>query len=622
VKFSDLATAALSAALVVPAPLLAGDTNLSATDTLIIEARTDNANGSLGDDHYGIVINRLNLNGNAGDISSQVRIDSFYLTNFCKRGMWDYVPSDANNDGFSDAFDYGTFDQDGAFVSETDDGMRDGIDLTGDGRPNVSDVDQDGFADVMPRNCVPIPLRGAGAPDTLTNDGYTWRYRNDVVLERINIAYRRGDFTITAGDYFQQLGRGIVLAVRKVDEAGLDLSLQGGQLEYRGDDHRLTTFAGRTNPANLDSINRQYVRRFGRYEGAPGEPVGPVEDIVAGYDYQLRAIDGVRVNLYGAYLEIGERLFLDERDYNLSQGLSVELPSPTDWLTVYGEFDVQERVLGGDSTTGLAGYLTTSFNVKDFSVLLEGLYLNDFNQDGSGNSALSGASFAYNQAPTLERIDQETLNSSTVLGGRVRAEQYFFEADTNVYVSGNLLLNNRGDAGELRQMHGYAGVKTYYQAGQSRIELSGGYRDETNTNLPDRDLQFATVQQGHVQLKSIRHAELDWLQSLGNGYSLHLASTNEFRELSHDPYQRGSTFLGVDRVGLGGLTFEFGYDTQLEGDNIRNFFFAGIVKWETADWLTLSATVGTQRGGIKCINGVCREYPAFAGGQLVAVGRW
>ncbi|MFT6399266.1 MAG: hypothetical protein ACJAYU_004031, partial [Bradymonadia bacterium] len=34
------------------------------------------------------------------------------------------------------------------------------------------------------------------------------------------------------------------------------------------------------------------------------------------------------------------------------------------------------------------------------------------------------------------------------------------------------------------------------------------------------------------------------------------------------------------------------------------------------------ATVGTQRGGIKCINGVCREYPAFAGGQLVAVGRW
>ena len=621
-KSPVLAVASLAFALAFAAPVRASDTNLSATNTLRIEGRTDNGNGTLGDDHYGIIVDRLNLNGNAGDISSQVRIDSFYLTNFCQRGLWDYVPSDSNNDGFSDAFDYGTFDQDGGFVSEVDDGIRDGIDLTGDGRPDVSDVDRDGVADVMPRNCVPIPLRGAGAPRTLTNDGYTWRYRNDIVLERINVAYRRDNFTITAGDYFQQLGRGIILAIRKVDEAGLDISLQGGQIEYRGDNHRLTLFAGRVNPANLDSINRQYVRRFGRYQGAPGEPTGPVEDIITGYDYQLRAVEGLRMNLYAAYLEIGERLFLSDRDYNLSQGISFELPRPTDWLSIYGEFDFQTRTLGGDSTTGMASYLTTSFNIQDFSVLVEGLYLDDFQQDGSGNTALSGASFAYNQAPTLERIDQETLNSSTVVGGRVRAEQYFFNADTNVYVSGNLLLNNQGSAGELRQMHGYAGVKTYYQDGQSRIEISGGFRDETNTNLPDLDLAFATIEQGHQQLKSIRHVELDWLQALGNGYSLHLTTTNELRELSHDPYERGSTFLGLDRVGLGGFTIEFGYDTQLSGENIRNLFLAGIVKWEATDNVTMTATGGTQRGGIKCINGVCREYPAFAGGALEVVARF
>ena len=621
-KFSSLAIVALTLGPLVGAPVFAADTNLSATNTLLVEGRSDNGNGALGDDHYGIIVNRLNLNGNAGDISSQVRIDSFYLTNFCERGLWDYVPSDSNDDGFADAFDYGTFNGDGEFVSEIDDGLRDGIDLDGDGRPDVSDVNQDGAADVMPRNCVPIPLRGAGAPRTLTNDGYDWRYRNDVVLERINISYRRDDFTITAGDYFQQLGRGLILAIRKVDEAGLDISLQGGQVEYRGDDHRLTLFAGRINPANLDSINRQYVRRFGRYQGAPGEPTGPVDDIVTGYDYQLRAIDGVRVNLFGAYLEIGERLFLSDRDYNLSQGLSFELPRPTDWLTIYGEFDIQSRVLGGDESTGIGSYLTSSFNIQDFSVLLEGLYLDDFRQEGSGNTALSGASFAYNQAPTLERIDQETLNSPNVVGGRVRAEQYFFSADTNVYVSGNLLLNNRGTAGELRQMHGFAGFKTYYQSGQSRIEVSGGYRDETNTNLPPLETLFATIVPGYQQLKSIRHVELDWLQALGNGYSLHLTSNNEFRELAHEPYERGSTFLGLDRTGLGGVTVEFGYDTQLTGPRIRNLFLAGIVKWETSDHVTMTATGGTQRGGIKCINGVCREYPAFAGGALEMVARW
>ena len=42
---------------------------------------------------------------------------------------------------------------------------------------------------------------------------------------------------------------------------------------------------------------------------------------------------------------------------------------------------------------------------------------------------------------------------------------------------------------------------------------------------------------------------------------------------------------------------------------------------EIMDELDLTATVGTQRGGIKCISGVCREFPAFAGGRIEVVGR-
>jgi hypothetical protein len=32
--------------------------------------------------------------------------------------------------------------------------------------------------------------------------------------------------------------------------------------------------------------------------------------------------------------------------------------------------------------------------------------------------------------------------------------------------------------------------------------------------------------------------------------------------------------------------------------------------------------VGTQRGGLKCIAGVCREFPSFAGARLEVIGRF
>lgn len=54
---------------------------------------------------------------------------------------------------------------------------------------------------------------------------------------------------------------------------------------------------------------------------------------------------------------------------------------------------------------------------------------------------------------------------------------------------------------------------------------------------------------------------------------------------------------------------------------VRKFFFAGIIAREVIDALKISATIGTQRGGIKCISGVCREYPAFARGRLEIFGR-
>ena len=53
-----------------------------------------------------------------------------------------------------------------------------------------------------------------------------------------------------------------------------------------------------------------------------------------------------------------------------------------------------------------------------------------------------------------------------------------------------------------------------------------------------------------------------------------------------------------------------------------SLIWAGIIAWEATDDITVRATAGTQRGGLKCVAGVCRIYPAFAGVKTEVVGRF
>ena len=410
-------------------------------------------------------------------------------------------------------------------------------------------------------------------------------------LERLTANYRLGDWELVAGDYVAQLGRGILLSIRSAPEVGLDVALRGGKLRFNSDDHDFSLFAGLTNPGNLDSIS-QY-------------PVEDTNDIVVATEYEFRGLGALDFGAHGLYFEPSERI-LEERDLTAGGGLVVELNHLADWIRVYLEGDLQHRELAGTSELGKAGYVTIDLVFGDFTLLLEGLYLDAFELRGSSNTALSSR-FDYTQPPTLERIDQEVINNRDVVGGRARAEYYIYPLDTVLYANGMYRINSLDEPNQLDQLHAYGGVEVFFQRGRSHVNLSSGYRDE---------------HQGEQPIKSMVHAEVDYLQALSAGWSLHLTSTNEFRTLQDNDYQRGSAAVGVDLAATGGLTFEFGYDTQDLSGGVRNYFYAGILFWEISDAFQLRVTGGTQRGGIKCISGVCRDFPEFAGARAILVGRY
>ena len=385
-----------------------------------------------------------------------------------------------------------------------------------------------------------------------------------------------------AGDFYRQLGRGIALAIRKVDELGLDVGLRGGEATWAGESAEFSVFGGITNSVNIDSVNQKHI----------ADP----QDVIAGAQTEVMLSDEVRVGAYGLYMQPKEALS-EEVDLVATGGGSVELQLMDSDLVLYMEGVGQHRETAGISDVGYAAYLSMDLIISDWTLLIEGLFMEAFEQKGSTNTAINNR-FNYSNAPTLERFDQEVLNNRDVAGVRARAETSFLDGDLRVH--GSLMYRITDPLDEfvrVDQLHAFAGAEYLWDYGDSRLAGSAGYRSETQAFSGN-------------EIKGMIHADIDYIQRLNEALSLHITSVNEFRTLLGNPYERGSLFLGVDWANVGGLTFEFGYDTQNKADDARNLFYAGIIVAHLSDRMELRGTIGTQRGGIKCIAGVCRQFPS------------
>lgn len=507
------------------------------TDSLTMEYRTDNENGQADDDDYGVIINRLNIQANADQLSTFARIDV----------------------------------------------MK--------------------FIDTPP-----IPEGSA-------------RFEDDARLERLRAQYTLGNWKLTAGDFYQQLGRGIMLSLRKVDELGLDLAIRGGRATYSGDDFDISGFVGRVNPAQLDVVSQRFVEDS--------------DDILSGGRIAFRPGAGVTIGALTLDLRpdsqsvnnpiVRESLGISTDDASQAVGMFLEVPELTEQISIYAEADYQQRRIADRVSTGHAAYATIDFLFDSMSILVEGMQLSEYELLGSPNSALNSP-FRYTNAPTLERIDQIVDNVDNVTGGRVYIEPFFLDGDLILHVNGMLRFNDPGLDSEIRQVHTFGGVKYLFQGGRSRLALSGGWREERHT---DDERLF----------RGIRHGEVDYLQSIGGGYAMHLQVRNDLRQ-QEDPqddiepvnFVWNSTLLSIEKASLWSLTFEFGIDTQDKRDDVRQYFYAGIVDlhldsvlkaWGVDDLepILMRITVGNQRGGIKCIAGICRDFPEFSGARLNVVAR-
>lgn len=416
--------------------------------------------------------------------------------------------------------------------------------------------------------------------------------RNDIRPERVLLEGETDlgplALRIAAGDVYAQLGRGLILSLRRVDEIGVDTALRGGRIEVGGREGgwNLQLLGGLANPANLDSQRLLHVED-------PG-------DFIGGTRVEAR-LEGAMLALHGAWVRVAEGAD-DELGADQTWAFGGEVEASLRDVTVAFELDWQARRRSGEDERGFAVYGTISAPLGPLTLLGEVKHYSEF-EVMRGSVPTSGSTpFAYSAPPTAERVDQEVLDNTDVTGGRVQGDLSVGRA-SSLLLSGGLFYDRYFDRWF---SHVYGGGDHRWTSGAS-LALHAGYRREWD--VEDGDLT-----------RAIAHGEADATIPVTRDWSAHATVRQESHvEVVADErlvYHRGTATLELDYRHQISFTGGFEWDTHTQSPNAPQTFGFGLVTWSPNDIVSLRLLAGTQRGGLKCLAGTCRVYPPFAGGRM------
>lgn len=93
------------------------------------------------------------------------------------------------------------------------------------------------------------------------------RFLNTVYPAKLYLGYNQPGIDITVGDFYAQLGRGMVLSVRKIDELAIDTTIRGGKLVLDRNFGKVrlggTFLAGQMNPLRFDEVSGRRLNGAG-----------------------------------------------------------------------------------------------------------------------------------------------------------------------------------------------------------------------------------------------------------------------------------------------------------------------------------------------------------------------
>jgi hypothetical protein len=513
-----------------------------------------------------------------------------------------------------------------------------------------------------------------GPSPTVILDNAT-RYRNAVYPAKIWLTYKDAGLEITAGDSYAQFGRGLVLSLRKIDELGVDTTLFGGKVSFQKDPIAITLLAGLANPARVDEptaralFPSQPTPRIGAQASVPSQPVFGSDRIVGAQVQAGRGLPVIasthairltkcapyRYNADGTIVDdafdapIGTCEEADRAAWlstlptigpilrsreTINAGQSIEVPSLWGHGSIYVEAAVQKRdgerptdpntqgnaVYGSLVTSG--GPIANTLEVKT--------YRNFFPLAGAVNvsRASAFANVAYSSPPTIEPIIADTMFNffnACVTGGRDRFD-YRFTPTFLAYGTFGYYVTQSEIVG--------GGCDRFGKSTGARPSETTNYVTDASAGIEwrfddDKSIAFANLNGRH----DIRESGDPYYRELAGQYSVtkyikgpysvELAGRHRYRIQERENI-RGATFEGepwwqgehqnaVKIAPKWVVSQGFEYTTFI---GLPTYYVNGSVLYRFTSESNIRVFIGQQRGGLRCVSGICRIFPAFSGARV------
>jgi hypothetical protein len=453
-----------------------------------------------------------------------------------------------------------------------------------------------------------LGLRGDAAkfvqpPSSAVRDRYT--------LEKAWLSWTTRSLDLVAGDAYISFGRGLSLSLRKVDELGLDTTLRGAKLLMHADGLGGTLAAGYTNINNVDE--------------ATGRSIDDPLDIIAAARVEGTA-RGATIGVHGTAIAFHDALGLvrgdSYRDRFYHLGFTIDAPTLSDWLGLYLEGVAQLHRAGGgpDAAPAYGLYGTATAYVGEVTLVAEGKAYGDLEPVKPRVARPEFAAVAYNNPPTAERLLQILENPQRdIRGGRLRAD---WKVTPSVTSYGNyaVFYDRQGYAdpnaiGAIRSgvIHD-AYVGTEVRTSDARAWL-----------LTTIGIRSVFLNGSGTLVRRDTHLEIDGARSLGGEWSATLHVVHEERikyesRILDRHFREGTLLVGLRCNPWGSVAG--GYDFTTDPTQPRRDYFNGSAEWTITPSSSLRGLVGGTRGGLRCVSGVCRAFPAFEGVKLSATLRF
>jgi hypothetical protein len=502
------------------------------------------------------------------------------------------------------------------------------------------------------------------------------RYRNVVYPSKMYLSYVTPELETTVGDVYAQFGRGLILSVRKIDELAVDTTIRGGKLSYRvpmpkGSKLRVSGVGGYMNPLRVDEASGRVLEAPSAWYFA-GMPT-PRETAYI-QDPQATFVPD---RLLGASVEGGltqgtlglHAVVLDRPD-------SCLLPNAPEMCTPYGNqhargagqmrnisgtFAVpdifqhgsfylevaaqqqrnQDPPAGFDPSTGFlrsseedrdghAVYASASANGGPFALTVEGKHYRQFFPLGANINANSSVNefslIQYSAPPTTLPVYVDTeanFFNTCVTGGRGRLDarvtsdllvygwlgRYATWAETGPPTC-EIEDQNRNDVWDAA-----VGMEAHFEKKKSHAFVWIGARDDQRAERdPVSEPSDVYYREGYVRYDLLKRLSRTlYLQMQGMARRRHNNAETPI------PWWEGEHYTALQWNPHLSMAFGYEYITQ---EGVPDSYYNGSVRWRIDSDKNLRLFVGQQRGALRCISGVCRDFAPFEGAKVEAVVRF